>query len=461
MVLIAHELCRSGVVCHLVPLNLQESEIWALRPDLVMLNFLRRGTEPFAARMRTAGIQYGLIDTEGGVWGSPADYAEILWQDSELRGAAHPLCIWGPKLARFLAAAGYFDASRLQVTGCPRFDFYAPQWSPVLQPVERPNGTEPVSRILINTNFSLTNGRFASPAQNLEDVRSTLGWSKETTEAIASGEGEAIEGMLQLVERLAEDYPRCRIVLRPHPFERPETYSRRVARFRNVELNTDGPVQPQIFRAAAVIQRSCSTAVEAGLASIPTLSPQWIPAPILMPMAEAVSHPCASYQDLQVALEAILAGSYSPATGLRRAVDEVIHDWFYRGDGLAHRRISEAILAGLPGSRRTDEGLCHKLLYGVRTEGAGAMEALSRMARYHLHLSPDWSFRHWRSVPSLSWTGTDKFFGVETVQALVERIRTAAGLSSSGETVTAGYARDRHDYECDYHGHTITLTGSA
>ena len=101
LVLVASELCGRGVVCHLVPLNRQDAEIWALRPDFVLLNFLRRGAnEDFARRLHRAGIPFGLLDTEGGVWPSEASYAEILWEDRELLRAARCACMWGPAARR-------------------------------------------------------------------------------------------------------------------------------------------------------------------------------------------------------------------------------------------------------------------------------------------------------------------------------------------------------------------------
>jgi hypothetical protein len=48
LVLIALELCRRGVHVHLVPLNLQEQELWALTPDLVVLNYVRPGNDRLA-----------------------------------------------------------------------------------------------------------------------------------------------------------------------------------------------------------------------------------------------------------------------------------------------------------------------------------------------------------------------------------------------------------------------------
>ena len=57
LVLTALDLTQRGIVCHLVPLNLQEREIWALAPDFVLFNYLRRSNEQFARRMEKVAGQ--------------------------------------------------------------------------------------------------------------------------------------------------------------------------------------------------------------------------------------------------------------------------------------------------------------------------------------------------------------------------------------------------------------------
>src|SRR5262245_61391564 len=78
LVLTAFDLCQRGAICHLVPLNLQRTEIWALAPDFVLLNYLRRSNEQFARQLVKSRIRFGLLDTEGGVWATADEYLELL-----------------------------------------------------------------------------------------------------------------------------------------------------------------------------------------------------------------------------------------------------------------------------------------------------------------------------------------------------------------------------------------------
>src|SRR5437667_6174836 len=132
IVLTGVQLCQQGVICHLVPHNLEDRELWALAPDLVLLNFFRPANEGLARKLMTAGIQVAVLDTEGGVWPTEEAYVELLWQDAKLRRQLECVCMWGPRLARHLVAREVLSSEQVVVTGCPRFDFYHPQWQPVM-----------------------------------------------------------------------------------------------------------------------------------------------------------------------------------------------------------------------------------------------------------------------------------------------------------------------------------------
>lgn len=458
LVLTAFRLCQEGVTCHLVPLNLQDRELWALAPDFVLLNFARRGTEQLAARLSETGIKFGVLDTEGGVWGSPNEYSKLLWADRSLLRKVELLCAWGPAIADHLIRKGFFDPSRVTLTGCPRFDLYHPLWRWVLCDDPAPE-TDRLKRILINTNFSFSNPRFASVESHIEQVQQDFGWHLARIMKVLKAGTAGMAAVVELAQNLGRHFPFSEIVLRPHPFEQDEYYRTRLANLANVRVNEQGSVQAQIHQADVIIQRSCSTAIEAGMASVPTLSPQWVPAEMEVPAAEEVSIPCNSYQKLRAMVKEILSGSYEPTVAIRRRIERVVGAWFYRADGLAHQRVSDTVGACLGGARDVDERLCTRLLYSL---GNGSRKDLSYLAanlRCGFGLSPDWSFRQMRKVPLLSWTRTDKFFGVADVRSLTERVQTASQEHGfAARPVQVEFARTRDDYLQKYHGHSITLS---
>ena len=209
LVLTAFELCQYGVTCHLVPLNLQYNELFALAPEFVVLNYVRRGTEGLARDLAAAESSFGLLDTEGIVWAqlqglyrAPlGGLAPASWL-----GSAVSAC--GGRILRSIwPRTACFPAERLHVTGCPRFDLYAPQWRSVIAEAVDLEGS-PSPRVLLNTQYSMTNPRFSTVDEHVRHFRLVLGWSDAEIEHRMTIEREAVVQTVTLVRNLALDFPR-------------------------------------------------------------------------------------------------------------------------------------------------------------------------------------------------------------------------------------------------------------
>jgi len=461
IVLTALELSRRGAICHLVPANIAAREVWALAPEFLVLNYFRRSNEALARGALAAGIGVGLLDTEGGVWSNMESYTELLWPDTALRQAAHGVCLWGDAMASALVAQGIFTADQVTVTGCPRFDVYHPSWRPVI--VTDHEGTDR-PRVLVNTNFSTANPRFTSVEQKIATSRRNFGWDDVRVQELLRTERAAIAAMIELVARLATTFPNVDVVVRPHPFERPEPYREALQALSNVTVDNSGGVEPQICRAVAVIQRSCTTGIEAGFAGTPTLSPRWIPAPFEMPSAEAVSVPCGSYGELHEALGSIVAGEWITPPAVVDAIAAVTRDWFHSRDGQSHRRVAEVLMGEVARGRQVRLTECDRLLY-VDPEGSGLsmLQWMGSQVRRGLHLPPDWSFRAMRRAPDERWPTTSKYFGAEEVRSLASRIVAVARAKGGalGEMrVSVGLARDRGECRRGAHCHSVTVAAA-
>jgi surface carbohydrate biosynthesis protein len=458
LVLTALELIRRGAVCHLVPYNLAHLEVWSLGPDFVLLNFLRQVNSEFAERMRHAGIPFGVLDTEGAVFSYIDQYAQLLDRVGNIARAASCYCMWGPALPDYLLTRNLLSADQVTVTGCPRFDFYSAPWRAAFEE-PAPAEKQGPPRILINTAYATINSRFTTEAHNVE-VMLRIGVPEQEIRDLLQSEREGIVRMRELVRHLALDFPEATVVLRPHPFEDPSYYSSVLGNLPNIEMNVSGPVQPQIFRAAAVIQRSCSTGIEAVIAGVPTLSPQWVTPYQLVPIAEAVSVPSANYEEMRAQLEAILSGSYRTPTPMEQATRSVIQDYFYRIDGDSHRRVAETLLK-LVGGRPPKYGVLRRNVYQLDTPQPRTGWMTSYL-RYVLHLSPDWSFRTLKVVPQSLWTSTDKYFGVSQVTSLVDRILPIFRANAANvPPIGVARALDRGDFSFGYIGHSVTLSAQS
>lgn len=453
----AFELCTRGLTCHIVPLNAMEREVLALAPDIVVLNYFRSGQETSIRKLVNARIRLSVLDTEGAVWRSPDEYTELLWQDPKLRAALRRLCAWGEGMAEYVVERGILAEHQVTVTGCPRFDYYNRDWQPVVIDHSATDGRR-ARRILINTNFTLSNPRFVPVDQNVRAFQAESGWSDDRTAEFVALEHAAIEGMIQLACNLGHDYPDLEVVVRPHPFENVERYARALSNVPNVRVDGTGAVQQQILWADVVIQRSCSTAIEAVLAGTPTFSPKWIPAPAEIDMAESVSDPCGTYEILRRNLDAILGGTYSAPRTQQDAIAKVTRKWFGDMDGRAHVRVADAIQRELPVSREVDEQQCLRFLFGVGSPDCGTRVRLTNALRYHLRLPPDFRFATMRATPPSWGARVDKRFDAAEVRRLVDRlhgVRSAIGRPTV--KVSIGSARQRGDYLRPIPGLSVTM----
>ncbi len=464
LVLTALALCARGATCHLVPANIAPREIWALAPDLVVLNYFRRSNEALGRAMRDAGIRVALLDTEGAVWEDFESYRELLWRDADLLRGATLACTWGEWLARHATAHGVFAPAQLRVTGCPRFDLYHPDWRAVVAgpaPDVAPDARRP--RVLLNTNFSTVNPRFASVAAKIETSQRNFGWTPARIAEILEAEREGMAGMIALVRALSQDLAAAEIAVRPHPFEDPEPYRRALAHAANVHVVAEGSVEPLILSADVVVQRSCTTAVESGLAGRPTLSPRWVTAAFEMPVAEAVSMPCADYGTLRDAALAILDGRFVVPAEVAETIARTTREYFHVLDGDAHQRVADALLSTLDGPRTVDVPECTRLLYHFAGDQPRPVPVVAAgHVRRALRLTPDFSFRRLRRVPEQRWPRTAKYFGAADVQRLAGAIGARPRARAEGfGAVEIGLARERGECRDGYHGHSVTVAPAA
>jgi len=450
MTLCAAELASRGIRTCLVSASDRAREIWALRPDLVLLFNLRRMQEPLVRLMMTAGIAVGLLDTEGGVWPDAQSYAELLFDDASLLRRIRPLCAWSPLLSRYLTEKGIFVEDQFRLTGCPRFDFYRQPWRATAE-----GKRQGLRHILINTSFPEWNPRFGTHREVMREFLTVHRWAEERIQARIDGQREGMAAMIDIAQRLTNDFPSVPVVVRPHPFEKGDSYRDAFRGLPRVEVNDKGSVQPKMFHALASIQRGSTTAIEAGLAGVPALSPRWAPVSEEVPSSEDVSVQLAAYDDLKQCVAAIVDGTYVVPDNVTRGLAAVIDEWFFRVDGDSYRRVADAVQAHVPASRQVDESACRKLLYGLPTAGGSWARRAPRWIRHKLRLTPDWSFRRFRAASSPAWTRTDQFFDVGRVQ---EILRGLAAVGPEGfSRVRAVPARESGAYADNYLGYGVVI----
>ena len=335
--LVAIALARQGMETALIPQYEQGLDAPMLGLDAILLNYARPVNLPLAEGFAAQGLAVFVLDTEGGVLAddgpsTPERLAEYIartpWQ-SILSG----YFFWGPRMHEAFRAISGIANERLFLTGCPRFDVAAPgqQW--------RISGRWR-DHILVNTNFPAVNPRFATGSD--EGAMRSVGYDADYVAQLIADTKGIMAGMIETVRDLAQRLPSQRIVVRPHPFERAETYIDSFADFANVIVDGDGDVFSAMKDAAALVHLNCGTAIEAVLMAVPPLSVEFLNTKHMSRHASLPSRVSIAVTDQEHL--AVLAAKPSDVChdfgGVHAAF---IAPYFHVNDGLAAERVASVL----------------------------------------------------------------------------------------------------------------------
>jgi surface carbohydrate biosynthesis protein len=421
VVLTAFELCQQGAECFVIPFRRGHREVCALAPDFVLLPALRPYQRWSARQYMEAGIQCGFLDAEGVVWSSMDEYRKTIWSDDDLTRKMSCVLAWSPNVAEYLTATGVFEEQQVVVSGCPRFDYYVKPLSRVYK--KSVNGSHDSSRkmILLNTNFTIANPYHGKPGTVIERLLENYAYDRSEVVSWYRSQLASLESMSELANQLARDFPQLDILLRPHPQELTSTYLAKLDKLPNLRMTNEGNVTAWILRSTAVIQRSCTTAIEATLAGRLAISPQWIEPGSYYPLPESVSMPCTDYEHVKDVITSISSGEFKLPSEDEARISSVVESAFYRTDGQAHKRVAAAILNSL-NSKSPDLSRCRQFLYGIPDSSFGPVQRLPHRIRYHFGLPPTYSFRKMRADYDVELDG---YAGAPQIRNLVREIAEA------------------------------------
>lgn len=388
LILVAARLAEQGASPFLVPMMRQDIEIRSLAPDAAVLNYLRPTNERLVAEYLSAGIHVSVLETEGGQLGDMTMFDRTLSDDRQLHSRLDTYFAWGARLAEHCTTAGWYRSDQVVVSGQPRFDFYAPRWrqaalagSPFAAHIAAP-------MVLVTGNFPLSNPEFQSAEQEAKMMIEVFGGDPDAIRDWQRRQHEMMHALIDLVLRLARRRPDVTYVYRPHPFERAQTYLERFGSAPNIRLEKVGTVEGWILRAAAVVQRTSTTAIEAGMAEVPALTPLWLPSPDPAATVDDATIGCDNEDDLDAVLGDALAGRATMPDAARKELSGILRDWFHLVDGEAHDRVAARLLDRTQSMTRRDR------VDACRTIGGGRQ--VRRLAKTFLHprMVQMWRNRH-------------------------------------------------------------------
>jgi surface carbohydrate biosynthesis protein len=462
LVLTAIELTRRGVISYLIPVS-SMNDVWSLRPHFVLLPHLRPSLDDFVRSLLRAGIQYGVLDTEGGVIADFDEYDRTLTRDVDVKKNLSRMLMWSPRLTSHLIEEGHFTPDQLCVTGCPRMDLYCSPWSQITaDSSERLEGSRPL--ILINTNIPLANPDV--PVESLFFTRvKHYGYTREQVVEWREIQLKALDHFVELASQLAEDFPQCDVVIRPHPHEPALTYVNRIRSRSNLEVEKVGSVHSWINRAVAVIQSNCTTAIESGAAGKPTLCPAWIPVSWKYPMTEEVSDLIPDYDSLRLTVGKILSGTYQVPNAAMVHLQQTLRDWFGPVDGQCSSRVADQIAVCVANGGTPDRDAARLCMYGLRDPWPRDKAQVGSWMKYKLGLPAQFSLRSLQMMAGPNGN-RERYFEAEEVEQIVSAYWRLSG-SKPQTSVSAvpqqidGVVHINHAFRLEHRSHAYENKVSA
>ncbi len=218
------------------------------------------------------------LDEEGMLYDSPEDYRTLYLPQrvaADVLSRIELFLAWGPLHAAAMPEAPGFPGCPIVITGNPRIDWLRPELAAAQQDEVETLRRRHGEFVLVNTNFGRLNHVLA--ADRIEDDPEQPGSLRNVTqtrlpESFWRERLASYGAFRELLPRLARALAPVRIVVRPHPAERAESWRECALGLTNVEVVREGAIAPWLRAARVVIHNACTTGLEAHLAGTPVIA---------------------------------------------------------------------------------------------------------------------------------------------------------------------------------------------
>jgi surface carbohydrate biosynthesis protein len=178
------------------------------------------------------------------------------------------------------------EPARLVVTGNPRVDVLKTKFRPLFQGAIDTLTSRFGRFVLINTNFGIRNSKWGS-VEAIRQIEINAGSlnpkdpeSVRKFEHVVAWEDQNSKSIFETVSRLSRSYSDRTFIVRPHPSESLEKVAQQFAGLANVNVIHEGAHVPWTMASEILIHTSCTTGLEAAIASKRAYSlvtmPSWV-----------------------------------------------------------------------------------------------------------------------------------------------------------------------------------------
>jgi surface carbohydrate biosynthesis protein len=211
--------------------------------------------------LRLLGHHFLAMDEEAQFFLSRERYRKARVDDYVL-SHAEALFAWGPENAQAWQEAPAYKGQPIYQTGNGRIDLLRPE----LRGLYTERTSELKARhgdfILVNTNFGAINHFMSNmSAKVTEDDKQPAVRGHENGYLLHRQ--KLFQMFLDVLPEMARQFPKTKIILRPHPAENHDIWREALRDCGNVEINNDGSVIPWILASQALVHNGCTTGSEA------------------------------------------------------------------------------------------------------------------------------------------------------------------------------------------------------
>jgi surface carbohydrate biosynthesis protein len=263
------------------------------QPDSVVLNhFWDRRYRALALRLRQAGIGIVVLPTEGSgstdLWG-PMIFGEF----TDYSLVDYQLC-WNAEWANGIAQYSRLPREKLDVVGCPRFDFaVAPLVNTCMTRVElcQRLGLDP-SRPVITfaSNFAVAKLAYAGGRERefFEKQSWEIGFTQSvarlgySTDQLIAVYKASLDKFMDAFCAAARAFPNCQFVYKPHPNNDVSYIEHRLngSAPGNCSITAGCYIADVLRGSDVLINSNCTTSIEAWIQGVPVVDAQLEPDPI-------------------------------------------------------------------------------------------------------------------------------------------------------------------------------------
>jgi len=328
--LLALELRKKNILPFLVPSRIQIFEIKTIKPEVIIINYLRKENEAIVELYKKAGIDIFLLDQEGGAFKSFDFYQNTKISDKEeIKKLISGVFNWSEELHKESLKREWIDKNQNILTGHPKYDIY----------FKSNKNTQPSrkNRVLLLTSFTLANPRLSSKESEVNTWSSTGGKRKDI-EQMQSQQVKSFNIYLNEMEKVFLENEDKIFSIKVHPFESPEPYLKRFNELKNVAIYSELHLHTLLDNHCVAFHISSTTSIECILENVVPINLAFLKNPIDIKLLNEISANCETIEDFRNTISNLdnVLNTYSFEESRK-----ILDDYFGTLDGLAAVRISE------------------------------------------------------------------------------------------------------------------------